>query len=404
MKISYNKLKSYIPALPAVEELAQQIIFHAFEVEDTEKQGDDYMLDIKVLPDRAFDAKTEEGMVKEISVITSEPCDKEKITEALNKLGGTEHTIIISTDEIQKKLGIYIPADVVGKIFERFWYSYTKEGNTFTVTLPSYRPDLIGTHDLIDEIIRIYGYENLLVEKPEIDFKIQKNEVYAKIQYARNKLLSEGYNEVMTYSFCNKGEVSVLASASDKNFLRTNLSDGMKESANLNTLNAPILGLDTVKIFEVGTIFLKDKEEIHIAYGDKKKITEVTLDEYCKEASPDAFAQVLGSLSAQPDHSQKHTGSAFVMWSLYPFITRDIALWADESVESAQVLEIIKENAGELLAREPRLFDTFKKEGKISYGFRLVFQSKDKTLTDEEVSIPMAKITEKLVSNGFVIR
>ncbi|MCX6757675.1 MAG: hypothetical protein NTZ44_02220 [Candidatus Nomurabacteria bacterium] len=394
MKISYNKLKSYIPSLPEVNNLTQQIIFHAFEVEEIEKQGDDYMLDIKVLPDRAFDAKTEEGMVKEISVITGEPCDKEKITEALNKLGDTEHTIVISTDEIQKKLGITIAEDAIEKIFERFWYPYTKEGNTFTVTLSSYRPDLIGTHDLIDEIIRIHGYENLLVEKPEIDFKIQANEVYAKIQYARNKLLYEVYNEVMTYSFCNKGEVSVLASASDKNFLRTNLSDGIKESVTLNTLNAPILGLDTVKIFEVGTVFFKDKEEIHVAYGDKKKITEVTLDEFCKEM-PSDFNLEAGTLLLENN---------FQMWSLYPFITRDIALWADESVESSQVLEIIKENAGELLARPPRLFDTFKKEGKVSYGFRLVFQSKDKTLTDEEVSIPMAKITEKLVSNGFVIR
>ena len=394
MKISYNKLKSYIPTLPEVNNLTQQIIFHAFEVEETEKQGDDYILDIKVLPDRAFDAKTEEGMVKEISVITGEPCDKEKIIEALNKLGGSEHAIVISTDEIEKKLGIVIAEDAIGKMFERFWYPYTKEGNTFTVTIPAYRPDLIGTHDLIDEIIRIHGYENLLVEKPEIDFKIQANEVYAKIQYARNKLLSEGYNEVMTYSFCNKGEVSVLASASDKNFLRTNLSDGMKESATLNTLNAPILGLDTVKIFEVGTIFFKDKEEIHVAYGNKKEIKEMSLDEFCKEM-PSDFNPEAGNLLLE---------NKFQMWSLYPFITRDIALWADENIESSQVLEIIKENAGELLARPPRLFDTFKKEGKISYGFRLVFQSKDKTLIDEEVSIPMAKITEKLVSNGFVIR
>ncbi len=92
------------------------------------------------------------------------------------------------------------------------------------------------------------------------------------------------------------------------------------------------------------------------------------------------------------------------MWSLFPFIARDIALWADENVSPESIQKTIKENAGELLIKEPRLFDTFKKEGKVSYAFRLVFQSKQKTLTDEEVTIPMAKITEKLVSNGFVIR
>jgi phenylalanyl-tRNA synthetase beta chain len=92
------------------------------------------------------------------------------------------------------------------------------------------------------------------------------------------------------------------------------------------------------------------------------------------------------------------------MWSLFPFIARDIALWVPENVTAESVAETIKENMGELVVRGPELFDQFKKDGKISYAFRLVFQSKDKTLTDEEVSIPMQKITEKLTSLGFEIR
>ena len=40
--------------------------------------------------------------------------------------------------------------------------------------------------------------------------------IFTKISAVREKLLADGYNEVMTYSFTNKGEVEVLASASDK--------------------------------------------------------------------------------------------------------------------------------------------------------------------------------------------
>ncbi len=313
--------------------------------------------------------------------------------------------IPFSTELVNKKLGANISADEVEKILKQYNYVYIRTGKEFEITPPVLRLDLNIPEDMVEEIGRVYGYDKVLPIAPSISFEPQTNDMYAKIQYARNKLLSEGYNEVMIYSFCNTGKVQVLASPSDKKFLRENISDGLKESANLNNLNAPILGLDTVKVFEIGTVFLKDTEEMHIAYGDKKKITEVTLDEYCSqfamENSPHNAAGDSGQGTRDSLNSPLRT---FSMWSLYPFIARDIAVWADENISPDVALKIIKENAGELLTKEPRLFDTFKKEGKISYAFRLVFQSKDKTLTDEEVTVPMAKITEQLVSNGFVIR
>ena len=86
----------------------------------------------------------------------------------------------------------------------------------------------------------------------------------------------------------------------------------------------------------------------------------------------------------------------FKMWSLFPFISRDIALWVPEAVLSGEVQKIIKDNAGELVIRGPELFDEFKKGDQVSYAFRIVFQSYDRTLTDEEVNDIMTKITNKI--------
>jgi len=95
----------------------------------------------------------------------------------------------------------------------------------------------------------------------------------------------------------------------------------------------------------------------------------------------------------------------FKMWSLFPFIARDIALWVPEGVKSSEVLPIIKENAGDLVIRGPELFDEFKKDGKISYAFRLVFQSFERTLTDEEINVIMTKIANKIKDkNGWQVR
>ena len=101
---------------------------------------------------------------------------------------------------------------------------------------------------------------------------------------------------------------------------------------------------------------------------------------------------------------KKPAEQKFKMWSLFPFIARDIAVWVPDNVSSNSVAEIIKENMGELVVRGPELFDEFKKDGRISYAFRIVFQSYDRTLTDEEVIVYMQKITEKLISNSFEIR
>ena len=75
-----------------------------------------------------------------------------------------------------------------------------------------------------------------------------------------------------------------------------------------------------------------------------------------------------------------------------------------EDVTDDIVANIIKSEAGKILMRV-RLFDEFKKNGKISYAFRLVFQSYEKTLTDNEVNTTMEKIINTLNSKeGFSVR
>ena len=58
----------------------------------------------------------------------------------------------------------------------------------------------------------------------------------------------------------------------------------------------------------------------------------------------------------------------------------------------------------EALLTRYSLFDTFKKEGKVSYAFRMVFQSMEKTLTDDEVNSVMTAIYEALKGKGWEVR
>ena len=83
----------------------------------------------------------------------------------------------------------------------------------------------------------------------------------------------------------------------------------------------------------------------------------------------------------------------------YPAINRDIALVLADSVPAADVLEAVRSAGGELLV-ESRLFDVYAGErvekGTRSLAISLVYRAADRTLTDEEVDAPLAKLVQQL--------
>ena len=334
--------------------------------------------------------------MRELSALIAEMCPEaifEEVVDIYPKKQG-ERKLSFGLDKVNKVLGTQVTMGEVEDILKRYVIHYVIKGNEFEIVVPPLRFDLEIEEDMAEEIGRIMGYDKVEPKIPKIDFKPKQNETYRKISLARNKLLSEGYSEVMTYVFRDKGEVSVLASASDKKFLRVNLGDGLTESLKLNKTNAPLLGMQGVKIFEIGTVW-NPKEEIHVAYLDKKEIKETSLEEFCKDIPSDF----------KPEPSAYNLKPVFKMWSLFPFISRDIAVWVPKEVESSEIFQVIKENAGELLTKNPELFDEFTKDDKKSYAFRLVFQSHDRTLTDAEVNEIMTKITDKIKENdGWQVR
>lgn len=327
-----------------------------------------------------------------------------------------ERKVTFTTEMVNKKLGSNITDADIETILKNYSYEFSspakgRSGGVFEITVPLLRLDLQIPEDMVEEIGRVYGYDKIAGTIPQIESKpLSENSEYVKILAVRNGLIEKGYREVMTYAFANKGEVEVLASASDKNFLRTNLSDGIKKYYEMNKLNAPLLSLDEVKIFEIGNVFTKSGEEMHVAYADKKGVKEMELAEFEK-----SFSQVLGSPlqspldeKARPDHSKNlfsNSVSNFASWSLFPFITRDIAVWVPEGTDVKILEEIYTKNGGEILALAPRLVDTFTKENRTSYAYRLVFQAQDRTLTDTEVTQIMDSINKELSSHSdFEIR
>lgn len=302
----------------------------------------------------------------------------------------TKKELTFSLARVNKLLGTTITGEEVSQIFKNYSFSYTQNEDAFTLEVPYLRGDLQDISDIAEEIGRIYGYDKIVGKLPEINSGEKKNETYMRIHEIREKLMRQGYKEVMTYTFRKRGDVEIFRGPKDKNMLRTNLLDGLQEAYTLNTHNQALIG-EEIKIFEVGTVFSKNGEATHVALIDKNEKKEIKIEEY---------EVMLGEKITKPTLSHKE----FTMWSLYPFSTRDISFWVPEGVTLEKITTFLSKEVSSLLVKNPKQVDMFEKEGRISYTFSFVFQSFEKTLTDEEINIEVTKIENVLKQEGFEIR
>ena len=304
--------------------------------------------------------------------------------------------VVVSQKDVNRILGADFDVATITTAVLSLGFDYSETDGIFQVFVPLERLDLNLTQDLVEEVGRVIGYEKVTPVMPEISSKPEINETFAKVFAVRSKLLEEGYSEVMTYTFTKKGKVEVARGVKGKSHLRTNLSDGVKESFEMNKLNAGVLGMDEIKIFEIGTVFPEaDKEIIHVALADKKGIKEMTLDEYVKELDLDLSEY---KILENSEKENKH----FKQWSSFPAIIRDIAVLMPNETDKKELEDILEK--ADLLARPPRLVDVYQKDYQTSYAYRLVFQSEEKTLTDDEVAPIMEDLYEKTKGKSWEVR
>jgi len=287
----------------------------------------------------------------------------------------------------------------------------------FVVEVPFERKDLRIKEDLVEEIGRVYGYKQVKPQRlPKGGGKPEVNKQYYYQERVRSLLAGQGFSEVITYVLRDKGEVAVANPlASDKSRLRATLTEGMTEALAFNQKNKPLLGMSHVKSFEIGKVFARDREYTALCIGkeagSKPPLAEVialleeifgvglnsTQDAQTVEFDVDELIERLPQPKTYdtPVYWSNKREVKYKPISAYPFVLRDIAVWVPEGTSGSDVLDVITRAAGELLVGG-RLFDTYEKGDRTSYAFNLVFQSHEKTLSDNEVNKAMETVTRTL--------
>lgn len=339
--------------------------------------------------------------------------------------------VSVPLERVCSVLGLSLSEEDVVDVLRRFGYEHTCTEGVVTVVPPFERDDLVIPEDLIEEIGRIHGLADVPSVTPA---PVELGEVDARFFYAeevRSALCALGFSEVYTSSFNAADEVCLEnALASDKGCLRSNLRTHIEEALARNVLQKDLLGLDRIALFEVGTVFTQGQEgrgeHLALSFGVRTGVAyKAKTDDPLMEEAKTALTGILGSenfhvqdgvaeinldaaiadLPAPTAYRPytKETDATYTPFSLYPHITRDIALWAGEGTLSDEVAGVLHGEAGALLVHL-RLFDEFTKDGRTSYAFRLVFQSHERTLTDEEVAGAMERVYKAVEERGWEVR
>ncbi|GFH40942.1 phenylalanine--tRNA ligase subunit beta [Lactococcus insecticola] len=175
--------------------------------------------------------------------------------------------VSITLDKINRALGLTLnQADVVA-IFDKLGFTTLVTADTFAVTVPPRRWDIAIEADLVEEIARIYGYDNIPNTLPNAGNTIGQLTPMQKFRRdIRTNLEGAGLSEVISYSLTTPEKavqfttlptehLTTLAMpmSEERSTLRLNLTSGMLDIVRYNLAR----GNDTLALYEVGQVFAK---------------------------------------------------------------------------------------------------------------------------------------------------
>jgi len=315
------------------------------------------------------------------------------------------------------------------------------------VTSPMVRTDIEIFEDLVEEVTRLHGYDNLEAKAPHLVLRASEHEDQIKLKEGvRNILTGFNMDEVYNYSFVPEHfdeEAPQLKNpiSNQLNSLRSSLVFNLDKNIQDN-----LRFFNRVAIFEIGKTFYKEKKTIKerlmlgMAIGDAKQVTFFELkglvsellsrlglvDYFMKEEKPDRLRiesehHVLGYVylqnKGQVSFAELDLDSllpllqgemSYAPLSKYPAIMRDVSLLVPQEIRFATILSLIQKTASKNL-QDVDLIDFYEdkkfSKGNRSLTLRLVFLARNKTLTDKEVDREMNKINDILVNElGVDIR
>jgi phenylalanyl-tRNA synthetase beta chain len=185
-----------------------------------------------------------------------------------------DKTVVVTKQEIDDIIGAKIDKLVITKILKNLGFDTSKSSSDkFAVSVPQFRHDIVNKQDIVEEIVRMVGIDNI-PSKPFVlkeDNRLEDNYFeYKKRSVFRHRAASCGFNESVHFVFDEKKVLNTYGFETTKeelellnpivqtlDTLRPTLLTGLLKAASMNVKN----GYSSVKLFEIGSVFTPVREE-----------------------------------------------------------------------------------------------------------------------------------------------
>ena len=377
-------------------------------------------------------------------------------------------TTSLRLDQIRRVLGVDVAVERVRELLSPIGFEISKpdKSNMVLVTIPSFRPDCTQEIDVIEEIARHYGFDEIGKVVPKSPVHGRLSALQQRRRIVRDFVLSLGASEAMPNPFlapgdlarCGLSEENALRLANplvaEESVLRTSLRPGLLQAIAYNQSHR----INDIKLFEVGHVYpqgseqLPDEHEVLCVVFAESDAT-IAMDMWSQfssflgvgaqlfqDAAPAGFhgtrsAQlrrgkiVLGAvgeidptvlasfgvsgrvacleinLSIVLGETPKVAAAQVV--SKYPSSDFDLAFVVPQTVAAGTLLKSLRQAGGNLLV-DAVLFDIYRgkgvADGARSLAFRFRFQAPDRTLGETEIADARARCIAAAQKLGAELR
>ena len=387
----------------------------------------------------------------------------------------TPRIIHLRASAVHKLLGLLIPEKDMVSILEKLTCSVRKlKDGEFEVTPPSFRLDLNMEEDLIEEIARIYGYDQIPnAAGAYVNYETEESKPEKFSKEIRSVFRDIGYSEAVTNSMVPPRFQLVILPGGESQFIK--LMNPLSEDMSVMRISMLPGLLEVVKgnlfrknydlrLYEIGKVYhRKENEQLPeertiicgcvtgmrdpIQWGQKAEpfdffdlkhaimrvcgkfmLDNIEFNPYHSNGvyAPNSLeirsgSRILGHFGKIQKSVLRHFDIDKEVWafeldyavlmelskfkktfrsiSRFPSIQRDLALTVNQSVTSGSLMDLIRGNAGANL-ESLDMFDLYTGDqigaGKKSLAFSLMFQSDERTLTEEEIDSAIKRIITKV--------
>ncbi|MFS0656983.1 phenylalanine--tRNA ligase subunit beta [Bacillus sp. 179-C3.3 HS] len=186
-----------------------------------------------------------------------------------NHIEAHMNVIQVSTERVNKLLGMSISKEEMIQIFNKLGFTVGESNDVLVVTVPSRRMDITIEEDLIEEVARLYGYDNIPSTLPSTAGTVGGLTPYqVKRRKVRRFLEGAGLSQAITYSLTNQQKSTTLAlntafktrlslpMSEERSVLRQSLLPNLLDSVAYNLARQA----DSIGFYETGSVFLAETE------------------------------------------------------------------------------------------------------------------------------------------------